>query len=127
MKSGADQRGRSKDQTRREVIIGGLVTAGALASSSAWMAPTAARAAPSTGSVYWDINIPEAAHQFIGNVISGGNTVQVIAFPPHGGWVAVASDRAYEAHGIPQNWPELTKRPLGTHKRTNPEQNKRMT
>lgn len=44
-------------------------------------------------------NIPDAAHKFIGNTINSG--VSVIAFTPSGGWVAVAANGAYEAHGIP--------------------------
>ncbi len=52
--------------------------------------------------VYWDHNIPDAAHTFIGNAISSGGGISVIAFPPGGGWVGVAANGAYEAHGIPQ-------------------------
>jgi len=51
--------------------------------------------------VYWDHNIPDAAHTFIGNAMGSGG-LGVIAFPPGGGWVGVAENGVYEAHGIPQ-------------------------
>jgi len=51
---------------------------------------------------YFDRNIPNAAHAFIGSCMSGSG-VSVVAFTPSGGWVVVAQDGAYEAEGIPQD------------------------
>lgn len=51
--------------------------------------------------MYWDHNVPDAAHQFIGAAMAKQG-VAVIAYPPGGGWVAVGIDGSYEAHGIPQ-------------------------
>ena len=50
--------------------------------------------------VYWNRNIPDSAHTFIGNALGTG--INVIAFPPGGGWVGVTAAGGYEAHGIPQ-------------------------
>jgi hypothetical protein len=52
---------------------------------------------------YFDHNIPDAAHQFIGGVLGTGASVSVMAFTPSGGWVGVGSAGQYEAQGIPQD------------------------
>jgi len=50
--------------------------------------------------LYFDSNIPNDAHNFIGSCMSGPG-VSVVAFTPSGGWVVVAPNGAYYAEGIP--------------------------
>jgi hypothetical protein len=50
---------------------------------------------------YFDRDISNDAHTFIGSCMSGPG-VALVAFTPSGGWVVVASDGAYCAEGIPQ-------------------------
>ncbi len=52
--------------------------------------------------VFFDSNIPNDAHTFIGSCM-GGPGVSVVAFTPSGGWVVVAANGAYFAEGIPQD------------------------
>jgi CubicO group peptidase (beta-lactamase class C family) len=52
--------------------------------------------------VFFDSNIPNDAHTFIGSCMSGPG-VSVVAFTPSGGWVVVAPNGAFFAEGIPQD------------------------
>lgn len=49
--------------------------------------------------LYLNRNIPDEAHQKIGQM--GPNGVSVFAFTPNNGWVIVTKERAYFARGIP--------------------------
>jgi CubicO group peptidase (beta-lactamase class C family) len=51
---------------------------------------------------YFDQNIPNDAHTYIGDFTSGPG-VEVVAFTPSGGWVVVAANGAYHAEGIPHD------------------------
>ncbi|MGA3123153.1 MAG: hypothetical protein ABSF69_20470 [Polyangiaceae bacterium] len=52
--------------------------------------------------LYYDSNIPNDAHTFIGTCMSGPG-VSVVAFTPSGKWVVVAPNGWYMAEGIPND------------------------
>jgi len=88
-----------RDFLKKASMVGGamLVAPGLVDAHNCSEAPSAD---PFFGpGTYFDRNIPDAAHTFIGSAINSG--VSVIAFTPSGGWVAVAANGGYEAHGIP--------------------------
>jgi len=52
--------------------------------------------------MYYDHNLPNDAHAFIGACMAAAG-VSVVAFTPSGGWVIVSPNGTYKAEGIPQD------------------------